>query len=136
MDENSRIVLLERAATAIRKELNNLRKQVESLRYMVRSEVSKIREVLVKEKPQTNLPEQICHSQSSIQSQENASGGSTKILALSAMAIGKIRTCFKEKNGTPKQPTLCPRASGSLTLEVFSNPSHSLEGLREYSHVW
>ncbi|XP_055952759.1 tRNA (adenine(37)-N6)-methyltransferase-like isoform X2 [Argiope bruennichi] len=52
--------------------------------------------------------------------------------------IGFISSCFKTKNGIPRQPALCPAAKGTLTIEksIFSNPEHSLIGLNEFSHIW
>ena len=52
--------------------------------------------------------------------------------------IGYLRSIFQFKNGTPRQPSLCSTARGTLTLEkrVFNNPDHALEGLEQFSHVW
>lgn len=52
--------------------------------------------------------------------------------------IGYIASCFNSKNGIPRQPSLCPTAKGTLTIEksVFTNPEHSLTGLEEFSHIW
>ncbi|KAG8196857.1 hypothetical protein JTE90_027569 [Oedothorax gibbosus] len=52
--------------------------------------------------------------------------------------IGHIKSCFNHKNGIPRQPSLCPTAKGTLTIQksVFTNPEHSLIGLEEFSHIW
>lgn len=50
--------------------------------------------------------------------------------------IGIFRSCFLTKNGTPRQPSVCPYARGSLKITCFNNPEHSLERLSEFSHVW
>ncbi|KAL5007711.1 hypothetical protein ScPMuIL_016517 [Solemya velum] len=52
--------------------------------------------------------------------------------------IGYIKSPFQFKNGTPRQPTVCRQARGTLTIDrhVFNNPEHSLEGLGEFSHIW
>lgn len=52
--------------------------------------------------------------------------------------IGIIRTKFPEKRGTPRQPTICSNsiAKLSLTSDIFTNPSHALQGLQEFSHMW
>ena len=52
--------------------------------------------------------------------------------------IGFAESCFKEKNGIPRQPSVCPSAKAKLcvTVEGFTNPEHSLEGLEKFSHVW
>ncbi|XP_052099417.1 tRNA (adenine(37)-N6)-methyltransferase-like [Mytilus californianus] len=52
--------------------------------------------------------------------------------------IGYVSSVFTYKNGTPRQPALCPYARGTMTIEksIFTNPEHSLEDLEEFSHVW
>uniref|UniRef100_A0A8C5WC27 tRNA (adenine(37)-N6)-methyltransferase n=1 Tax=Leptobrachium leishanense TaxID=445787 RepID=A0A8C5WC27_9ANUR len=52
--------------------------------------------------------------------------------------IGYIESCFKTKNGTPRQPSVCSlsRACLRISKSVFNNPEHSLMGLEEFSHVW
>lgn len=52
--------------------------------------------------------------------------------------IGYINSLFTFKNGTPRQPSVCPFARGTLQVDksIFTNPEHSLEGLEEFSHVW
>jgi tRNA-Thr(GGU) m(6)t(6)A37 methyltransferase TsaA len=52
--------------------------------------------------------------------------------------IGHIRSCFAEKNGTPRQGSICPasRATIELKLPDSLNAVHALEGLEEFSHVW
>ena len=52
--------------------------------------------------------------------------------------IGLIRSCFKSKNGTPRQPSVCAfsRAKLKVSKQVFPNPEHSIQGLAEFSHVW
>jgi tRNA-Thr(GGU) m(6)t(6)A37 methyltransferase TsaA len=50
--------------------------------------------------------------------------------------IGTLRSCFREKFGTPRQPLLVPGATASLTLGKEFLPEHSLIGLERFSHVW
>ena len=52
--------------------------------------------------------------------------------------IGYMKTCFAEKNGTPRQPSVSSVSRGRLTISksIFNNPDHSIEGLIEFSHVW
>ncbi|XP_038071409.1 tRNA (adenine(37)-N6)-methyltransferase-like isoform X2 [Patiria miniata] len=52
--------------------------------------------------------------------------------------IGFIQSCFKSKNGTPRQPSVCAFSRAKLTVlkEVFPNPEHSIQGLGQFSHVW
>ena len=124
---------LERSVSVIRKELRNLRTQVDSLRHLVKSEGGKIRELLTLK---LCVPDHADSKYTYNPSVNCKEGGNTKTSLLSEMAIGRIKTCFKEKNGTPRQPSLCTKATGTLVIEGFSNPAHSLEGLDEYSHIW
>ena len=50
--------------------------------------------------------------------------------------IGRLRSCFREKFGTPRQPLLVPGATASLTIAKEFLPEHSLSGLERFSHVW
>lgn len=52
--------------------------------------------------------------------------------------IGYVKSCFKSKNGTPRQPSVCSysRAKLQILKSTFVCPSHSLEGLAQFSHVW
>ena len=143
MELETRVIQLEAASSVIRKELKNLRKQVESLKFMVQSEIHKLRDLVTREQGNphsevTGRHEESCAkgSENSCKSKEGVNKSTTGLSLLSAMSIGRMKTCFKEKNGTPRQPSLCSKAPGSLTVEVFGNPDHSLEGLKEYSHVW
>ncbi|XP_033634049.1 tRNA (adenine(37)-N6)-methyltransferase-like isoform X2 [Asterias rubens] len=52
--------------------------------------------------------------------------------------IGYIKSCFKSKNGTPRQPSVCTFSRAKLTIlkAAFPNPQHSIQGLDKFSHVW
>jgi tRNA-Thr(GGU) m(6)t(6)A37 methyltransferase TsaA len=50
--------------------------------------------------------------------------------------IGVLRSCFREKFGTPRQPRLTPHATATLTIAKEFLPEHSLVGLSGFSHVW
>ncbi len=56
--------------------------------------------------------------------------------ALPLRVIGHLRSCFREKFGTPRQPLLVPGATASLTIAREFLPEHSLAGLDRFSHVW
>ncbi|XP_019717656.1 tRNA (adenine(37)-N6)-methyltransferase [Hippocampus comes] len=57
---------------------------------------------------------------------------------IQTLPIGYIHSCFTEKNGTPRQPTICGSSRAELQLEqsVFNNPEHALVGLEQFSHIW
>ncbi|XP_033749964.1 tRNA (adenine(37)-N6)-methyltransferase-like [Pecten maximus] len=52
--------------------------------------------------------------------------------------IGVVNSLFTYKNGTPRQPSVCDSARGSITIskEIFNTPEHSLDGIQQYSHIW
>lgn len=50
--------------------------------------------------------------------------------------IGFIETCFKERFGTPRQPSLAPSSWGFLRLRPELNLSKALEGLDGFSYAW
>jgi len=50
--------------------------------------------------------------------------------------IGRLRSCFREKFGTPRQPLVVPGATATLTIAKEFLPEHSLAGLERFSHVW
>nr|CAB3227255.1 nef-associated protein 1-like [Phallusia mammillata] len=52
--------------------------------------------------------------------------------------IGYVKSCFKNKNGTPRQPSISSATKGDLSIlkTVFNNPEHSLCGISQFSHVW
>ena len=50
--------------------------------------------------------------------------------------IGFIETCFKERFGTPRQPSLVPASWGILRLRPELNLAGAFEGLEGFSHVW
>lgn len=50
--------------------------------------------------------------------------------------IGYIQTPFKERFGTPRQPSLVPSSWGILKLRPGLNLFGSLEGLEGFSHAW
>ena len=50
--------------------------------------------------------------------------------------IGHLRSCFREKFGTPRQPQVVPGATAALTIAREFLPEHSLAGLDRFTHVW
>ena len=50
--------------------------------------------------------------------------------------IGFIETCFKERFGTPRQPSLVPSSWGTLRLRPELNLAGALAGLEGFSHIW
>lgn len=50
--------------------------------------------------------------------------------------IGYIRSCFKEKFGTPRQPGLVPDAVAVLEIESPYQSSEAFRELESFSHIW
>jgi tRNA-Thr(GGU) m(6)t(6)A37 methyltransferase TsaA len=52
--------------------------------------------------------------------------------------IGTLESCFRGKNGTPRQPGVASSARSRLRLKTTSlnNPAYSLDELEGFSHVW
>ena len=50
--------------------------------------------------------------------------------------IGTLRTCFPERNGTPRQGVLSPNSKAFLTITNPKNSHDSLDGLIGFSHLW
>lgn len=116
-----------------RQEINNLRQQVKSLRYILDKDVDNIKRLLELQKHGGTL------SQSKLISSEEAKPGTSKDQdALKLKPIGIISTWFPNKRATPRQSGICGRVPGKLTLynSVFTNPDHALQGLQDFSHMW
>lgn len=50
--------------------------------------------------------------------------------------IAHIRTCFKEKFGTPRQAGLIPSARGEIVFEPACRHPEAFRGLENFSHLW
>jgi len=52
--------------------------------------------------------------------------------------IAYVESCFREKNGCPRQPLLATLAKARIEIssKVFNNPYGTLEGIEGFSHIW
>ncbi|GFS34409.1 hypothetical protein TNIN_101391 [Trichonephila inaurata madagascariensis] len=121
------MIELEKFASEIhlaRRELKNIRQECLKQKANLQIEVSRIKDFLSNG---VSGNKETCHSKKN-----------DVDLMHSLVPIGFISSCFKSKNGIPRQPSLCPKAKGTLSIEknIFTNPEHSLIGLEEFSHVW
>lgn len=55
---------------------------------------------------------------------------------LKVKPIGIVETCYRERNGTPRQGCLVPSGRGVLRLGRELNPVAMTDGLAQFSHVW
>ncbi|XP_012261075.2 tRNA (adenine(37)-N6)-methyltransferase [Athalia rosae] len=117
-----------------RKEINNLRQQIRSLRYVHEKDVESIKRLLGSCKAEEHFSTPNCSVPKAVQ--PSTSNDLEECLKLKP--IGVISTWFPSKRGTPRQPGICDTAPGKLTLfnSVFTNPEHALEGLQDFSHMW
>ncbi|XP_060522201.1 tRNA (adenine(37)-N6)-methyltransferase [Cylas formicarius] len=113
-----------------RKEINNLRKLLLSLNHIHRKEVADIYRQLE--------TWQCTNCRNSVNDISQPCSSAQDQSELLFKPIGSIETNFPEKRCTPRQTTICRDIVAKLILEkdVFTNPSHALEGLQEFSHMW
>ncbi|KAJ8949847.1 hypothetical protein NQ314_008104 [Rhamnusium bicolor] len=125
-------VLLQNQLAIARKEIHNLRQQLISLNHIHRKECDFIYKKLEKWQCLN------CKSNQEHQETSASSAASENNADLQLKYVGMISTHFPEKRGTPRQPGICSDLIAKLTLNnsVFTNPSHALEGLQEFSHMW
>ncbi|XP_076245265.1 uncharacterized protein LOC143185860 [Calliopsis andreniformis] len=116
-----------------RREINNLRQQIKTLRYIHEKDVDAIKRLLETCKNRTPLPETKVISPDNVKPSTSADDDTIKL-----KPIGVISTGFPSKRGTPRQTGICGKLPGKLLLHnsIYTNPEHALEGLQEFSHMW
>lgn len=57
-------------------------------------------------------------------------------LTIHMTPIGVVRSCFKERFGTPRQSDLVPSSEAWIELDASVQPEFSLSGLEGFSHLW
>lgn len=50
--------------------------------------------------------------------------------------IGYVRSCFREKFGTPRQPGLISSATGEIVIHSPFHTPHAFTQLEQFSHIW
>ncbi|XP_067886642.1 tRNA (adenine(37)-N6)-methyltransferase [Heterodontus francisci] len=116
----------------LRAELRNLRQQVNKAIHVHKKSIEDLHALLSglrKEPTQGYVP---------IGNRDDPVSQSLEKGNIRTIPIGYIESCFKAKNGTPRQPTICSlsRAQLRISKTVFNNAEHSLMGLDQFSHVW
>nr|XP_031828445.1 uncharacterized protein LOC116425193 isoform X2 [Nomia melanderi] len=117
-----------------RKEINNLRQQIKTLRYIHEKDVDTIKRLL--ESYRNGVPissEAKVISLDDVKPSTSADDDTIKL-----KPIGIISTWFPSKRGTPRQTGICGKVPGKLLLynSIYTNPDHALEGLQDFSHMW
>jgi tRNA (adenine37-N6)-methyltransferase len=59
-----------------------------------------------------------------------------KKVGITVKPIGFIRSCYKEKFGTPRQSGLAVSSHAIIELLPHVQPEESLSGLETFSHIW
>lgn len=126
---------LTQQASVMRREIKNLRQQMDGSIRAHKKQMSSLRSIL------TDCRKHDDRSQSISKSPSQNPSGMNQLLEqgrIQTVPIGYISSCFAVKNGTPRQPTVCSSSRARLKIEpsVFNNPEHSLVGLEQYSHIW
>ncbi|XP_078039141.1 uncharacterized protein LOC144471191 isoform X1 [Augochlora pura] len=117
-----------------RKEINNLRQQIKTLRYIHEKDVDTIKRLL--ESYRNGAP---LSSEAKVISLDDVKPStSADDDAIKLKPIGIISTWFPSKRGTPRQTGICGKVPGKLLLynSIYTNPDHALEGLQDFSHMW
>ncbi|XP_077381592.1 tRNA (adenine(37)-N6)-methyltransferase [Festucalex cinctus] len=122
---------LKQQVSVMRKEIKNLRQMLETATRAHRKHLlsieSAVSKVGVLEPKKSQPPPPPTSSQAALEHGR-----------IQTLPIGYIHSCFSEKNGTPRQPTVCGSSRAELRLQhsVFNNPEHALVGLEQFSHIW
>jgi tRNA-Thr(GGU) m(6)t(6)A37 methyltransferase TsaA len=66
---------------------------------------------------------------------ESVQGKDSQLVTYPLKPIGYIRSCFSQRNGTPRQPLLVKNARSTLTLRAELTEDF-LCGLEDFSHCW
>ncbi|CAK9797697.1 tRNA (adenine(37)-N6)-methyltransferase [Anthophora plagiata] len=116
-----------------RKEINNLRQQIKSLRYIHEKDIDTVKRLLDSYRNGSPLSEAKVIIPDDVKPSTSTADDSIKL-----KPIGIISTWFPSKRGTPRQTGVCGKVPGKLLLynSIFTNPDHALEGLQDFSHMW
>lgn len=116
-----------------RKEINNLRQQIKSLRYIHEKDVDSIKHLLESFRNGPSMSDAKVVGPDDVKPSTSTDDDTIKL-----KPIGVISTWFPSKRGTPRQTGVCGKVPGKLLLynSIFTNPDHALEGLQDFSHMW
>ena len=148
----SNVVSLNKSVSSARKELAKLRKDVKEMKCMFVKRFERLEMMLNRDKQRcvgtqnfikmSNLTTKF-DTEFSSRNKRDTSGSLQEDINQDKMAnfrvIGHIKSCFKEKNGIPRQGSVCAMSKAELVIDgvkEFTNPQHSLQGLEHFSHVW
>ena len=140
----------------MRSELRNIRSQMQGLKLKHKKEVLALKEKInllehTKRELTPNRNESFVVSEA-----HTAHGKSARLLGLGTTEspvkepsmtfrpIGRmVDSWFNDKNGTPRQPTICKNSKGTIDIKDMEihfpnckNPRYALDDLADFSHIW
>ncbi|XP_011498843.1 PREDICTED: uncharacterized protein LOC105362978 [Ceratosolen solmsi marchali] len=134
--------LLEQLITA-RKEINNLRQEINSLRYVHERDISNIKRLLrLGTNSLTSFSEESASSSevltAPLKNNELLTSKISNDCNSIRRPIGIMSSWSPNKKATPRQSVVSNSTSGKIILfqSIFTNPEHALKGLDEFSHMW
>lgn len=111
-----------------KKRLFFIRNQIRGLKFKQQKDVGTILELLNRKVPSSETPIPSCGERK------------RPIDDTVVNVIGHVRSWNKEKNGTPRQPTVNPLSQAVIEIEPNPcsgiNSEHLLQGLEQFSHIW
>uniref|UniRef100_A0A182J797 TsaA-like domain-containing protein n=1 Tax=Anopheles atroparvus TaxID=41427 RepID=A0A182J797_ANOAO len=130
----SEIEFLKAQLATARSEMKNLRQQISNLQHMHTKELQSALKVLDGYRCQGCRKDQQNEDKTNVTNEVTANQEES----CSFKPIGIIRTVFNEKRAVPRQASLASALLSRIDISptVFNNPSHSLEGLESFSHIW
>eukprot|EP01134_Creolimax_fragrantissima_P004077 CFRG4077T1 len=88
-------------------------------------------------KAELRLKEALTVKSGQIKTIENGFDTETTIPAITHQPIGVLKSCYKTRNGTPRQGVCVESAKSVLYIPPsVINAEAALQGLEEYTHVW
>ncbi|ENN72008.1 hypothetical protein HUJ04_012966 [Dendroctonus ponderosae] len=116
-----------------RQEIFNLRRQLSKLQHLQRDEINIVKSAIDKWQC-SNCRKQTAGAETIVPTSKPPKPAEKEF-----SPIGIIHSEFPRIRGTPRQPTITMRntiATLTLNNEVFTNPSHALQDLEDFSHLW
>src|SRR5262245_41456117 len=59
-----------------------------------------------------------------------------QVRPISMKPIGYVKSCYRDKFGTPRQPSLSPLSTAEICIDKQWQPESALSGLDGFSHLW
>ncbi|XP_046661828.1 tRNA (adenine(37)-N6)-methyltransferase-like [Homalodisca vitripennis] len=139
VDSFNKLFNLQKQLSLARTEINNLRREIKSLKFSQSKEISHVKTMLESWKCSSCQPsEELPQNCEAAAVSENGGTSDNQERNIELQPIGIISTGFVQKRAIPRQPNVNSNSLGKVSLfnYIFTNPEHSLEGLDGFSHMW